>query len=83
MTGNSAEDPRVQAAVQRHAWRRAFEEAEKTISITLPGSQVQQLRAQVEAAQPQLGLELRARLQTSLLSICGCIGGSLECKLPG
>ncbi|MFG2683983.1 hypothetical protein [Streptomyces sp. NPDC048392] len=57
------EDQRVQAAVRRHLRNRAFAEAEKVISLVLSDPQVQQARAQIEAAETQIGLELRTRLQ--------------------
>lgn len=63
MAGSGAEDQRVQATVRRHARRRAFEEAEKATSIVLSDPQVQQVRAQIEAAETQLGMEMRARFQ--------------------
>ncbi|GAB2897219.1 hypothetical protein GCM10027074_75730 [Streptomyces deserti] len=63
MTGNSAEDQRVQAAVRRHVRRKAFEDAEKAVSIVLSDPQVQLVRAQIEEAETRFGLELPARLQ--------------------
>ncbi|WP_314416219.1 hypothetical protein [Streptomyces sp. DSM 40484] len=63
MTGDSAEDQRVEAAVRRHVRNCAFTEAEKVISFLLADPQVQQAGARIEAAETQFGLELRARLQ--------------------
>ncbi|WP_216586537.1 hypothetical protein [Streptomyces brasiliscabiei] len=59
----NAEDQRVQAAVRRHLRNSAFAEAEKVISFVLSDPQVQQARAQIEAAETQIGMELRSRLQ--------------------
>ncbi|MEW2467959.1 hypothetical protein AB0919_23505 [Streptomyces sp. NPDC046994] len=53
----------MQAAVRRHARNRAFAEAETVISLVLADPQVQQARAQIEAAEMELGRELRACLQ--------------------
>ncbi|BCL33437.1 hypothetical protein ACFFS2_39240 [Streptomyces aurantiacus] len=58
------EEQRVQEAVQRHVRRRAFAEAEQVISLVLADPQVQEARAQVEAAETELGMELSARLQS-------------------
>jgi hypothetical protein len=63
MTGDSVEGQRVGAAVRWHVRTRAFAEAEKAISFLLADPQVRQARAQIEAAETQFGLKLRARLQ--------------------
>ncbi|MFD5737856.1 hypothetical protein ACFWIY_34370 [Streptomyces sioyaensis] len=63
MTGDRVEEQRVQEAVRRHVRNSAFAEAETVISLLLSDPQVQQARAQVEAAETQLGIELRSRLQ--------------------
>lgn len=63
MTGDHAEEQGVQAAVRRHRRNSAFAEAEKVISFLLSDPGVQQARAQVEAAETRLGMELCARLQ--------------------
>ncbi|MGW9175863.1 hypothetical protein [Streptomyces decoyicus] len=63
MTDDRVEEQRVQEAVQRHVRTSAFAEAEKVISFVLADPQVQQARARVEAAETQLGIELRGRLQ--------------------
>ncbi|MGW4995201.1 hypothetical protein ACWEQ3_47825 [Streptomyces mirabilis] len=57
------EEQRVQEAVRRHVRNSAFAEAEHVISFVLSDPQVQEARAQVEAAETQLGMELCARLQ--------------------
>lgn len=57
------EERRVREAVRRHVRNSAFAEAEKVISALLSDPGVQEARAQVEAAETQLGMELRARLQ--------------------
>ncbi|WP_424893236.1 hypothetical protein [Streptomyces sp. XH2] len=57
------EERQVQEAVRRHVRSSAFAEAEDVISFVLSAPQVQEARAQVEAAETQLGMELRARLQ--------------------
>lgn len=57
------EEQRVQEAVRRHARTSAFAEAEKVISALMSDPGVQEARAQVEAAETQLGMELCARLQ--------------------
>ncbi|WP_405691396.1 hypothetical protein [Streptomyces sp. NBC_00057] len=57
------EEQRVQAAVQRHVRTNAFAEADKVISFVLSDPQVQQARAQIGAAETELGMELCARLQ--------------------
>ncbi|MGX1540801.1 hypothetical protein ACWIGC_28210 [Streptomyces diastaticus] len=51
------------AAVRRHARNSAFAEAEKAISCLLSDPGVQEARAEVEATETQLGIELHARLQ--------------------
>ncbi|WP_461087548.1 hypothetical protein [Streptomyces deserti] len=53
----------MQAAVRRHVRRKAFEDAEKAVSIVLSDPQVQLVRAQIEEAETRFGLELPARLQ--------------------
>lgn len=62
MTERNEEQP-VQEAVRRHVRNSAFAEAEKVISALLSDPGVQEARAQVEAAETQLGMELRAHLQ--------------------
>ncbi|MGW0572983.1 hypothetical protein [Streptomyces tauricus] len=57
------EDQRVRDAVRGHLRTRAFAEAEKVISFVLSDPGVQEARARVEAAEMQLGRELRTRLQ--------------------
>jgi hypothetical protein len=57
------DEQRVQEAVQGHVRNSAFAEAEKVISFVLSDPRVQQVREQVEAAETELGRELRARLQ--------------------
>lgn len=57
------EEQRVQEAVQGHVRTSAFAEAEQVISLVLADPQVQQASAQIEAAETELGMELRARLQ--------------------
>ncbi|MEF9902074.1 hypothetical protein ABZ669_13385 [Streptomyces hirsutus] len=57
------EERRVQDAVRRHARTRAFAEAEDVISALLSDPGVREARARVEAAETDLGIELRARLQ--------------------
>ncbi|MEU0216064.1 hypothetical protein ABZ281_13465 [Streptomyces sp. NPDC006265] len=61
--GSRDEEQRVQEAVRGHVRASAFAEAEKVISFVLSDPQVQQARAQVEAAETELGMELCARLQ--------------------
>ncbi|MGW2415972.1 hypothetical protein ACWCV5_27930 [Streptomyces tubercidicus] len=63
MTGDRVEERRVREAVRRHVRNSAFAEAEKVISFVLSDPHVQEARAQVEAAETQLGVELRGRLQ--------------------
>lgn len=63
MTGDSSEEQRVQAAVQRHRLEMDAFWAEKAISAVLADPQVQRVRAQVLEAETQFGLELRACLQ--------------------
>ncbi|CAL9614628.1 hypothetical protein [Streptomyces sp. enrichment culture] len=58
-----AAEQHVRAAVRRHARARAFTEAEDAISAVLSDPGVQEARAQVEAAETGLGMELRTRLQ--------------------
>ncbi|MFH0178721.1 hypothetical protein ACIA6D_43975 [Streptomyces cacaoi] len=57
------EEQRVREAVRRHVRNSAFAEAEKVISFVLSDPGVQKARAQVEAAETQLGMELCAHLQ--------------------
>lgn len=57
------EEQRVQEAVRGHVRRRAFAEAEQVSSLVLADPQVQEARARIEAAETELGMELRARLQ--------------------
>ncbi|MFF5639731.1 hypothetical protein [Streptomyces sp. NPDC012825] len=57
------EERRVRDAVRRHARSSAFAEAEKVISAVLSDPGVQEARPRVEAAERELGAELRARLQ--------------------
>jgi hypothetical protein len=57
------EEQRVQEAVRRHVRNSAFAEAEKVISALLSDPGVQEARAQVEASETELGMELCARLQ--------------------
>nr|WP_119589286.1 hypothetical protein [Streptomyces scabiei] len=57
------EERRVQEAVRRHVRTSAFAETEKVISALMSDPGVQEARAQVEAAETQLGMELRAQLQ--------------------
>lgn len=57
------EERRVQDAVRRHARTRACAEAEDIISAVLSDPAVQEARDRVEAAETELGMELRARLQ--------------------
>ncbi|MDX3528201.1 hypothetical protein P1P75_17595 [Streptomyces sp. ID05-39B] len=59
----AGEERRVQEAVRGHVRNSAFAEAERAISFVLSDPQVQEARAQVEAAETQLGMELCARLQ--------------------
>ncbi|MEU9485959.1 hypothetical protein AB0D83_20225 [Streptomyces decoyicus] len=63
MTGDRMEERRVREAVRRHVRTSAFAEAEKVISFVLSDPRVQEARTQVEAAETQLGIELRDRLQ--------------------
>lgn len=63
VSGDRAEEQRVQEAVRRHVRTRAFAEAEDAISAVLSDPGVQAARAQVEAAETELGVELCARLQ--------------------
>ncbi|GGN61339.1 hypothetical protein GCM10012285_60130 [Streptomyces kronopolitis] len=63
MAGDRVEERRVQEAVRRHVRTSAFAEAEKVISFVLSDPRVQEVRAQVEAAETQIGRELCARLQ--------------------
>ncbi|MCZ1012700.1 hypothetical protein O1L68_44285 [Streptomyces lydicus] len=58
------EEQRVQEAVRGHVRTSAFAEAERVISSVLADPQVQQARARIEAAETELGRELRARLQS-------------------
>ncbi|MGA5220993.1 hypothetical protein ACPCAE_33690 [Streptomyces cinereoruber] len=60
-TGN--EERRVRDAVRQHARISAFMEAEKVVSAVLSDPGVRKARARVEAAEKELGLELRDRLQ--------------------
>ncbi|MFG3013506.1 hypothetical protein ACGFZB_24135 [Streptomyces cinerochromogenes] len=53
----------MQEAVRRHARTSAFAEAEQVLSFVLSGLGVQEARARVEAAETELGTELRARFQ--------------------
>ncbi|WP_198533827.1 hypothetical protein [Streptomyces odonnellii] len=62
MTGRD-EEQRVREAIRGHVRTSAFAEAEKVISALLSDPGVQEARAQVEAAETQLGTELRAHLQ--------------------
>ncbi|MGW3387841.1 hypothetical protein [Streptomyces cinereoruber] len=57
------EEQRVREAVRQHGRSSAFAEAEKAISAVLSDSGVRAARARVEAAEKELGTELRARLQ--------------------
>lgn len=50
--------------MRRYARTRAFAEAEKTFSAVLSDPGVQGARARVEAAEKELGLELRDRFQS-------------------
>lgn len=59
MTGDRGEAQRV----QRHGRDRAFAEAEDVISALLADPRVQEVGAQVEGAETELGMELCARLQ--------------------
>ncbi|MFD5557777.1 hypothetical protein ACFWIA_28550 [Streptomyces sp. NPDC127068] len=54
---------RVPDSVRRHARTRAFAEAEDVVSALLSDPGVREARARVEAAETELGMELRARLQ--------------------
>lgn len=63
MTDDGFEEQRVQAAVRRHRREMDWFWAARIFSSALSDPQVQRARAQVEAAQTQFGLELRARLQ--------------------
>ena len=63
MPDDHTEEQRVQAAVRRHARTRAFAQAEDVVSAVLSDPGVHEARARVEAAEMQLGMELRARLQ--------------------
>ncbi|WP_258038766.1 hypothetical protein [Streptomyces sp. SM12] len=63
MTGDQEEEQRVLEAVRRDGRARAFAEAEDVISHLLSDPGVQEARAQVEAAEMELGVELCARLQ--------------------
>ena len=53
----------MREAVRRHVRASAFAEAEQVISALLSDPGVQEARAQVEAAETQLGMEVRAHLQ--------------------
>ncbi|MFB6980804.1 hypothetical protein [Streptomyces scopuliridis] len=53
----------MRGAIRRHVRTSAFAEAKKAISLLLSDPGVQKARALVEAAETQLGMELRARLQ--------------------
>ncbi|MFB7763278.1 hypothetical protein [Streptomyces xiamenensis] len=57
------ETARRRGAVRRHARNSRFAEAEKIISFVLADPQVRQVRERIEAAETELGAELRARLQ--------------------
>ena len=58
-----AEEQRVQVALRRHARNNAFAEAERANSLLLSDPGVQEVRAQIEAAETELGMELRVCLQ--------------------
>ncbi|MDP9616487.1 hypothetical protein [Streptomyces demainii] len=63
MTGDDSEEQRVQATVRRRRWEMDAFWAEKAISAVLADPQVQRVRAQVQEAETQFGLELRVHLQ--------------------
>lgn len=63
MTCDGSEEQRVQEVVRRLVRNSAFAEAEKGISFILADPQVQRVRAQIQEAETESGLELRARLQ--------------------
>ncbi|WP_405681852.1 hypothetical protein [Streptomyces sp. NBC_00057] len=63
MSSDQAEEQRAQEAVRRHGRTRAFAGAQDVISFVMSDPQAQQARAQIDAAETELGVELRARLQ--------------------
>ncbi|MFE4540693.1 hypothetical protein ACFRKB_37445 [Streptomyces scopuliridis] len=63
MTGDHAEEQRVQEAVRRHGRTRAFAEPEDAISFVLSDPQAREAGARIEAAETELCRELCARLQ--------------------
>ncbi|WP_370424371.1 hypothetical protein AB8O64_37085 (plasmid) [Streptomyces sp. QH1-20] len=63
MTTTGDDERRVQEAVRRHTRNSDCAEAEDVISAVLSDPAVQEAQERVEAAETELGMELRARLQ--------------------